>query len=227
MPQSLLPCLFTGYVVSLFMVLLRCAYQRTLYTIGTLGFKPLCLLTAVGDACRYSDAQASTFLIVLGALACALYLSYLLWVVIRSLTVIRSFKAPERALFGLHALVLIATAGGIGAGSLYQVCASGPGLCECVTRVRVLQVDIHTALDLMFYNALFNVYVCLLAYLYTPFEYEVSEVVLAVVGYLLCARLCLSVCFAADRGQRAAGTGRVVPRGRPASAAAAGGRRGS
>lgn len=87
-----------------------------------------------------------------GALA-LLYLLYLAWLVGRSVTVIRSFGVPERFVFSTHVVVLLATLFGLTLGAVYSV-------------------DISDALSFMLFNALYNGYVYVLAYLYTPLNYE-------------------------------------------------------
>ncbi|RYG52264.1 hypothetical protein EON67_01640 [archaeon] len=77
-------------------------------------------------------------------------------VYVQSLTVIRSFKRTESFLFTLHFLVIVATVIGIGAGAFYGVM-------------------LRDSLSFMFFNALVNVYLYLLMYLYSPVGYEVRR----------------------------------------------------
>jgi hypothetical protein len=101
----------------------------------------------------YYDTAATQFLVVWAAICAVLYLAYLLWLLCRSLTVVRTFRPGERYLFALHLLVLVATGLGIAAGGVYGY-------------------EVQDAFQLMFFNALFNCYVYLLAYMYTPLAYH-------------------------------------------------------
>jgi hypothetical protein len=90
--------------------------------------------TVQGD----TGPNARLFLILWSALLAGLYLVYLLWLITRSLTVMRSFSRGEKYLFSLHFLVLFATALGIAGGAIYDV-------------------EVGSAFDFMFFNAVFNV----------------------------------------------------------------------
>lgn len=96
------------------------------------------------------------FAVVWAALAATFYLLYLLWVLMRSFSVIKTFQAAERFLFGTHLTVLIITVLGIAAGAATGQQATGP-------------------FAFIFFNTLFNLYVILLVYLYTPVSGDVSS----------------------------------------------------
>lgn len=100
----------------------------------------------------HEGSNARLFLIVWSALMAVLYLSYLTWLIVRSLTVLCSFTQGEKYLFSLHFLVLVATGLGLAGGAMYGV-------------------EVNNSFDFMFFNALYNIYVYILVYLYTPLAY--------------------------------------------------------
>jgi hypothetical protein len=71
----------------------------------------------------------------------------------QAITVIRSFKFGEKYVFALHICLVIVTALGIAAGAVYSV-------------------DISDAFSFMLFNAVFNTYIYMLAYMYTPLSYQ-------------------------------------------------------
>lgn len=76
--------------------------------------------------------------------------------VVQSCARIRTFRRPELYLFGTHLIVVVATVLGLAAGGIYGY-------------------DIKDAFSFMLFNALYNSYIFLLAYLYTPLSYQQLE----------------------------------------------------
>jgi hypothetical protein len=93
--------------------------------------------------------SAPVFLIVLAALFSIAYLSYLVFVVVRSFAVVQTFAFGEKYLFGIHLFVLLATAFSIAGGSIYGV-------------------SVQDSFSFLFITFLYNTYACLLVYLYAP-----------------------------------------------------------
>ena len=108
-------------------------------------------------------ASSALFFTVWVALLGGLYCVQLGWLLLRSAAALCALPAPQRAVFALHFLVLCAALLGLAAGA-------------------VLDVDVQSALQLLFFNALLNAYVCLLAFLYTPLAYTELEEAAAAVG---------------------------------------------
>jgi hypothetical protein len=106
-----------------------------------------------GEGPGGSDAiNAQLFFLYWSSILATLYLLYLTWLILRACTSIMKFSFGTRFVFSLHLLVLFSTALGLSAGVIYST-------------------EIDTALNLTYFNALFNAYILTLAWLYSPSAY--------------------------------------------------------
>lgn len=100
-----------------------------------------------------SEAEnAQLFFLYWSSILATLYLLYLTWLILRACASIMKFSLGTRVVFSLHLLVIFSAALGISAGVIYST-------------------EIDTALNLTYFNALFNAYILTLSWLYSPSAY--------------------------------------------------------
>jgi len=96
--------------------------------------------------------NAQLFFLYWSSILATLYLLYLTWLILRGCASILKFSLATRVVFSLHLLVIFSSALGISAGVIYST-------------------EIDSALNLTYFNALFNAYILTLSWLYSPSAY--------------------------------------------------------